>query len=134
MFHAGTITYRDQMISCKAPDDLIITGAAILVKGVFDAGSTNNISIGTDSGASNIMPATAVESTGAKQADAFTGVSMGEEIKVKYSQSGTKATFGRADIYLFAIGVTPDAVYDVNEREVSLGGAGMQEDDVDDDF
>ena len=112
MFYAGTVKYNDDGISTgvelfKAPNKLMITRGVAVVNTAFNAATKNVLTIGANDDVDDIMgSADVTEGTkGAYSKLAFVEVAKGGKVKAKFTQTGTAATAGEADIYLFAVGI-----------------------------
>lgn len=120
LFYAGSIAFNTEDIStgvalCELPHSAIITRAVAVVKTAFNAATTNVVTVGvgldnshdpqTDNllGSSDITEGTAA----AYSKQVFVEAKKGDKVYAKYTQTGTAATAGAADIYLFAVG-TPE--------------------------
>lgn len=107
MFHAGTVKFDTDGIGsgvaiCEVPAGTIVTRAIAVVTTAFDAATTNVLTVGKKTNANEILgTADITEGTaGTYQKNVF--VDMGAETKIyaKYTQTGTAATAGAAEIYL----------------------------------
>lgn len=114
LFFAGKVAYNDTDVStgvelCKVPSKVIITRAVAVVKTAFNAGTTNVLTIGTNDDVDNLMGSSDItEGTkGAYSKDGFVEAAKDTKIKAKFTQTGTAASAGEAEIFLFAVGV-PD--------------------------
>jgi len=114
LFYAGSVNFDTEdadkgVVLCKAPEKVIITRGVAVVSTAFNAGTTNPVSVGTNSDVNNILASSDITAgtAGTYSADKFVEVAKGAEIKIKYAPTGTDATAGAADIYLFAVGI-PD--------------------------
>lgn len=112
LFYAGTIEFDTTGASSgvallAAPQNMIITKAVAVVTTAFNAATTNVLTVGTNSDVNDILGASDVtEGTkGAYIKNTFLEVAKGTKIKAKFTETGTAATAGAADIYLFAVGV-----------------------------
>lgn len=112
MFYAGTVAFDDKDVDkgiaiFTAPNKLMITRAVAVVTEAFDAGTTNVVVVGTEDDDDAILAAADItegtEGTYSKQT--FVELAKGDKVCAKYTQTGTDATAGAADIYLFAVGV-----------------------------
>lgn len=114
LFYAGSIAYNTEDANkgvelCKVPHTAIITRAVAVVKTAFNAGTTNVLTVGTNNDADNILGTSDITegTAGAYYADRFLTVAKGASVTAKFTQTGTAATAGEAEIYLFAVG-TPE--------------------------
>lgn len=113
VMYAGTIKYNTTGAStgvelCKLPHDCVVTRATAVVKTAFDAGTTNVLTVGTTTtnadellGSGDITEGTA--GTYIKQH--FKEAAEKTKIIAKYTQTGTDATAGEAEIYLHVVGI-----------------------------
>ncbi|MBR2653851.1 MAG: hypothetical protein IKD59_04775 [Lachnospiraceae bacterium] len=112
LFYAGTIKFNTTGASAgvvifEAPHDMVITGAVAEVTTAFDAGTTNVLTVGANSDVNDILGSSDVtEGTkGAYCKNTFVKLEKGDKVKAKFTETGTDATAGAADIYLYAVGV-----------------------------
>lgn len=107
LMYAGTIKYNTTGAStgvelCKLPANIVVTKATAVVKTAFNAGTTNVLTVGTNSdvddllGTSDITEGTA----GAYTVNKFAEFTTAKTVKAKFTETGTDATTGEADIYL----------------------------------
>ena len=111
--YAGTIKYNTTGAStgvklCELPHDCLITRAVAVVKTAFDAGTSNELTVGTTTtnanellGSDDITEGT----TGAYGKDRFIEAAARTPIVAKYTQTGTDATAGEAEVYLEVVGI-----------------------------
>lgn len=111
---AGTVNFDDEDVAtgvklCDLPANTIITKATAVVKTAFDAGTTNVLTIGTNDDVDDLLGSSDItEGTkGAYSKLAFVQLSAKTAVKAKFTQTGTDATAGEADIYLSVVRV-PD--------------------------
>ena len=114
LFYAGKIAFHPTGASsggelCKIPNNVMITRAVAVVTTAFDAGTTNVLTIGTNDDVDNLLGSSDITegTTGAYSKQTFVEAAKGAKIKGKYTQTGTAATAGAAEIYIFAVGI-PD--------------------------
>lgn len=113
LFHAGTVKFNTTGIDegvaiCTIPHNAIITRVVAKVKTAFNAGTTNVLTVGTSAANANELldSSDVTEGTaGAYSKLHFTEVAEKSKIYAKYTQTGTDATAGEADIYIFAVGI-----------------------------
>lgn len=112
LFYAGTIKFdttgaSSGVVLFEAPQDMIITGAVAEVTTAFNAGTTNVLTVGANSDVNDLLGSSDVtEGTkGAYTKNTFVKLKKGDKVKAKFTETGTTATAGAADIYLFAAGV-----------------------------
>lgn len=104
-FFAKTVKYNDTDIATKeavftAPAAMILTQVGVDVTTAFNAGTTNVLTIGTNSDADNICGSSDIsESKGTSAKAVFVKLAKGDKVYVKYAQTGTDATAGVADIF-----------------------------------
>ncbi len=108
VFYAGHVAYNDTdvdkgIVLRKLPAGAIITRAVAVVGTAFDAGTTNVLTLGTNDDCDNILGSSDITegTAGTYSKQTFVEAAKGAEIKVKYTQTGTAATAGAADIYVF---------------------------------
>lgn len=112
MFFAGSVAFDDEGIGTglelfKAPNKMVITKAVAVVTTAFNAGTTNVLTLGANDDADDLLGSSDVtEGTkGAYSKNTFVEVAKGAKIKAKFTETGTAATAGAADIYLFFVTV-----------------------------
>lgn len=112
LFYAGKVAYNTTGIAngvavCKAPQKMIITRAVCVVGTAFDAGTTNVLVLGTADDDDAILAAADITegTAGAYSKQTFVEVAKGDDIKAKYTQTGTDATAGAAEFYLFGVAI-----------------------------
>jgi len=111
MIFAGSVKYNDTGIAdgikvCDLPDNIIVTKAVAVVTTAFNAGTTNVLTVGTNDDADNLLGSGDItEGTAAAYAGSnkFVKLGTGGKVNAKYTQTGTDATAGAADIYLFVV-------------------------------
>ena len=111
MIFAGSVNFDDEDINkgvkvCDLPDNIIVTKAVAVVTTAFNAGTTNVLTVGTNDDANNLLGSDDVtEGTAAAYAggNKFVQLGTGGKVNAKYTQTGTDATAGAADIYLFVV-------------------------------
>ena len=86
---------------------MIITRAVCVVGHAFDAGTTNVLILGTEDDDDAIMAAADITegTAGTYSKQTFVEVEKGGKIKAKYTQTGTDATAGDAEFYLFGVAI-----------------------------
>lgn len=114
LFYAGTVAFDDDDIDQgialkKLPNNIIITRAVAVVNTAFDAGTTNVLTLGTNDDCDNILGSSDVTegTAGTYSKQVFVQAATKAAIKAKYTQTGTAATAGEADIYVFFVSI-PD--------------------------
>lgn len=98
------------IVLAKLPENIIITKAVAVVNKAFNAATTNVITIGTNDAANDLLGSSDVTAGTANSyvKDMFKIFKEKTIIKVKYTQTGAKATVGEADIYLNVVRI-PEA-------------------------
>lgn len=110
LLYAGEISFDTTGIATGVklidlPEGVIVTRATAVVKTAFNAGTTNVLTVGTNSdvddllGSSDITEGTA----GAYTVNKFVEYNEAKTVKAKYTQTGTDATAGKAEIYLHVV-------------------------------
>lgn len=109
-FFAGSVAYNDDdidkgIVLRKLPADAIVTRAVAIVTTAFDAGTTNVLTLGTNDDCDDILGSSDITegTAGTYSKQVFIEAAKGAEIKAKYTQTGTDATAGAADIYVFFV-------------------------------
>ena len=113
LLYAGTIKFNttgaaDGVALYTIPHNAVITRVVAKVTDAFDAGTTNVLTVGTSSANANELLGSGdiTEGTeGVYSKDHFTEVAEKSKIYAKYTQTGTDATAGEAEIYIFAVGI-----------------------------
>lgn len=112
MFYAGTVKFNTTGVATgvdlfKAPNKMIITKAVAVVKTAFNAATTNVLTIGANDDVNDLLGTSDITegTTGNYIKNTFVEVAKGGKVKAKYTQTGTAATTGEADIYLFFVPV-----------------------------
>lgn len=107
MFHAGTVKFNTKDIAtgaviCEVPKGTIVTRAIAVVGTAFNAATTNVLTIGKKTSKNEILGADDITEGTAGTYNKSVFVDMGSETEIyaKYTQTGTAATAGSADIYL----------------------------------
>lgn len=110
MMYAGTIAFdtegADEGVElCKLPAHIIVTKVVVDVIDAFDAGTTNVLTVGVNSIANDLIGSGDVtEGTkGEYIVNKFELYDTAKTVKATYTQAGTAATGGAADIYLFVV-------------------------------
>ncbi|TCX51933.1 MULTISPECIES: hypothetical protein [unclassified Dehalobacter] len=108
---AGAIKFNTANVATgvalvDVPANHIITKVVCKVTAAFDAGTTNVLTVGTDAELDDLLDASAVTegTVGAYQANTWleTGAAK-KTVKAKYTQTGTAAAAGAAEVYVFAM-------------------------------
>lgn len=110
LLYAGTVKYNDTGVATGVelitlPANIIVTKAVAVVGTAFNAATTNVLTVGTNSDINDLLGADDVtEGTkGAYSANKFAKFTSATKVKAKYTQTGTAATAGEAEIYLFVV-------------------------------
>lgn len=109
----GWVTYNTPTVVLGTlPANFFVDSANLHVVVAGNAGTTNTVSIGTDSDNALFATATAVGTTGRKSPTLGTGTGVnttGATVKAFYAQSGTAATQGKfyVELYAYKIPSTP---------------------------
>jgi len=110
MIYAGSVAFDTEDIDkgvelCELPAGIIVTRAVAVVKTAFDAGTTNVLTVGSNDDVNDLLGSDDVtEGTAAAYVvNKFVQYATAKKIKAKYTQTGTAATAGAADIYLFVV-------------------------------
>lgn len=111
LMYAGTVNFdtegvKDGVELCKLPSGVVVTRAVVLVKTEFDAETTNVLTIGTNESVDNIFGDSDVTAgtVGVYDVNKFLELTGGEtSVKAKFTQSGTAAKAGSAEVYLFVV-------------------------------
>ena len=110
MIYAGSVAFDTEDIDkgvelCELPAGIIVTRAIAVVKTAFDAGTTNVLTVGANDDVNDLLGSDDVtEGTAAAYVvNKFVQYDTAKKIKAKYTQTGTDATAGAADIYLFVV-------------------------------
>ena len=105
--HAGTVKFNDTGVAtgiklCDLPMRTMIVRAVAVVTTAFNAGTTNVLTIGTNDDVNNLLGADAITegTAGTYSANTFVHNADKKAVKAKFTQTGTDATAGAADIYL----------------------------------
>lgn len=98
------------IVLAELPENIIITKAVAVVNKAFNAATTNVITIGTNDAANDLLGSSDVTAGTANSyvKDMFKIFKEKTIIKVKYTQTGAKATAGEADVYLNVVRI-PEA-------------------------
>lgn len=97
---AGTVTFNNAL-----PSNAFITETYVKVKAAFNAGTTNVLTVGTNTTTANDIVAAADVNEASAQMFVVAGVGVLDtstplDVYVKYTQTGTAATTGSADIVI----------------------------------
>lgn len=110
MLYAGSVAFDTEDVSdgvelCKLPAGIIVTKAVAVVKEAFNAGTTNVLTVGANDDINDILGTDDVtEGTAAAYSvNKFVQYDAEKTVKAKFTQTGTSATAGAADIYLFVV-------------------------------
>ena len=110
MLYAGTVNFDDTDIDegvelCELPAGIIVTKAVAKVNTAFNAATTNVLTVGANDDANDLLGSDDVTegTAGTYIVNKFVQYDEAKKVKAKYTQSGTAATAGSADIYLFVV-------------------------------
>lgn len=114
LMYAGSVKFDTTGIStgvelCKLPKNIIVTRAVAVVGTAFNAGTTNVLTVGTNDDIDNLLGSSDITegTAGAYSKQEFLELTSEKAVKAKFTQTGTAATAGAADIYLFVVRI-PD--------------------------
>lgn len=112
LFYAGTVKFDATGVStgidlAKLPNSAIITRAVAKVTTAFNAGTTNVLTVGTNDDIDNILGSSDVTegTAGVYSKQTFVEAAKGDKVKAKYTQTGTAATAGVAEVYIFFVSI-----------------------------
>ena len=107
MFHAGTVNYDTDGIAagaviCRIPKGTFVTKAVAVVKTAFNAATTNVLTVGFKTGKNELLGSSDVTAgtAGTYKKELFVEGGDNVEVYAQYTQTGTAATDGSAEIYL----------------------------------
>lgn len=107
LMYAGSIAFDTTGAStgvklCELPANIVVTKATAVVKTAFNAGTTNVLTVGTNDDVNDILGTDDVtEGTkGAYSVNRFAEFDTKQTVKAKFTETGTAATAGEAEIYL----------------------------------
>ena len=110
LFYAGEITFDTDGASTgvetlELPAGVIVTRATAVVNKAFNAGTTNVLTVGTNDDADDILSSSDITegTAGVYTVNKFVELSAATKVKIKYTQTGTAATAGSAEIYLHLV-------------------------------
>lgn len=110
MLYAGTVNFDDTDIDkgvelCELPAGIVVTKAVAKVNAAFNAATTNVLTVGANDDVNDLLGSDDVTegTAGAYIVNKFVQYDEAKKVKAKYTQSGTAATAGSADIYLFVV-------------------------------
>lgn len=110
MIYAGSVAFDTDGIDegvelIELPANIVVTKAVAVVKTAFNAATTNVLTVGANDNIDDILGSGDVtEGTAAAYCvNKFVEYNAAKKIKAKYTQTGTAATAGAADIYLFVV-------------------------------
>ena len=112
LFYAGSVAFNDTGVAPgkelkKLPNNAYITRAVAVVTTAFNAGTTNVLTVGTNDDCDNILGTSDITegTAGTYSKQTFVEAAKGAKIKAKYTQTGTDATAGVADVYIFFVSI-----------------------------
>ncbi len=110
LFYAGEIAFDTDGASTgvetlELPAGVIVTRATAVVNKAFNAGTTNVLTVGTNDDADDILGSSDITegTAGVYTVNKFVELSAATKVKIKYTQTGTAATAGSAEIYLHLV-------------------------------
>lgn len=110
LMYIGTVNYNTEGVGtgvtlATLPANIVVTGGAAVVNTAFNAGTTNVLTIGTNDDVNNIMGSDDITegTTGGYATKKFIPFAAKTAVKAKFTSTGTDATAGSADIYLFVV-------------------------------
>lgn len=109
-FYAGTVKFDTEGISegvkiCDIPEGLIFTKAVAKVKTAFNAATTNVLTVGFETDKNELLGTSDVTegTAGIYTKELWVEGGSNNAIYAKYTQTGTAATTGEAEIYLMVV-------------------------------
>lgn len=107
LMYAGSVSFDTEDVDkgvklCTLPANIIVTKAVAVVDTAFDAGTTNVLTVGTNDDVDNLLGSSDVTegTAGTYSKDGFVHLTAKTKVKAKFTQTGTAATSGTADVYL----------------------------------
>ena len=107
MLYAGTVKYNDTGVAtgiklCDLPANIIVTRAVAVVTTAFNAGTTNVLTVGANDDVDDILGSSDITegTAGNYSKDTFVHCASKTAVKAKFTETGTDATAGEADLYL----------------------------------
>ena len=107
MFHAGTVNFNTEGIGegaviCRIPKGTFVTRAIAVVKTAFNAATTNVLTVGFKDGKNEFLASSDVTAgtVGIYKKELFVEGGSNTEVYAQFTQTGTAATAGSAEIYL----------------------------------
>lgn len=107
MFHAGTVNFDTKDIAtgaliCRIPKGTFITKAVAVVKVPFNAADTNVLTVGFKTNKNDLLASGDITAgtAGTYKTDLFAEGGSNTDIYAQFTQTGTAATAGSAEIYL----------------------------------
>ena len=107
LMYAGSIKFNSTGAStgvklCELPANVVITRVTAVVKTAFNAGTTNVLTVGTNDDVDDILGTSDVTegTAGVYAVNKFVEYSTAKTVKAKFTETGTAATTGEAEIYL----------------------------------
>ena len=105
--YAGSIKFNSTGAStgvklCELPANVVITKATAVVKTAFNAGTTNVLTVGTNDNVDDILGTSDITegTAGVYAVNKFVEYTAKKTVKAKFTETGTAATTGEAEIYL----------------------------------
>lgn len=110
MFHAGTVNFDTSGIAegaviCRIPKGTFITKAIAVVNTAFNATTTNVLTVGFEAEKNELIESSDVTAgtVGTYQKELFVEGGVNTEVYAQFTQTGTAATAGSAEIYLMVV-------------------------------
>ena len=110
LFYAGEIAFdtdgADEGVELiKLPAGVIVTRATAVVKTAFNAATTNEVTVGANDDCDDILGSSDITegTAGTYTVNKFVEYNEKKSIKAKFTQTGTAATAGKAEIYLHLV-------------------------------
>ncbi|MCR5824858.1 MAG: hypothetical protein K6G60_10555 [Lachnospiraceae bacterium] len=110
LIYAGSVAYDTEDVDkgvalCELPANIVVTRAIAVVKTAFNAGTTNVLTVGANDDVNDIMGTSDITegTAGNYIVNKFVEYKAKKTVKVKYTQTGTDASTGAADIYLSVV-------------------------------
>ncbi|MEG1564834.1 MAG: hypothetical protein RR365_14095 [Bacteroides sp.] len=107
VLHAGTVKFNSAGIAAGSilfvlPENTIITGAVVNISAAFNAATTNVLTVGKGTAFDDVFAAGELEEgkVGATTKNLWLECDVETKITAKYTQTGTAATTGEADVFL----------------------------------
>jgi len=109
-FCAGTVKYNTSGVAdgvkiCDIPKGLIVVKAVAKVKTAFNAATTNVLTVGFKTNKNELLGTNDITegTAGTYTKDMWVEAGENDAVYAKYTQTGTAATAGEAEIYLMVV-------------------------------